>query len=150
MSHECDGIAFWESYYANCSDFHVYVDVTYSTLSSGSNDSRVRDTPLFYSVRSVLYGPSSALLDDDTVQGLDLSSLTLGEARVVTCSDGYTAAGDTEITMTCIFDLELMTGSADGALMSDPMLPHSTCKALMCSIGDLLLNSSLLGPAWTS
>ena len=34
--------------------------------------------------------------------------------------------------------------------MSDPMLPHPTCKALMCSSGDLLLNSSLLGPAWTS
>ena len=34
--------------------------------------------------------------------------------------------------------------------MSDPRLPHSTCKALMCSTGDLLLHGSLFEPDWIS
>ena len=72
------------------------VDVTYSTLSVGFNIFRVWDTPSVYSVRTVLYGPSSALLDDDTVLGLDCCSLTLGETCVVTCSDAYTAAKDAD------------------------------------------------------
>ena len=118
MSHACDGIAFRESCCANCSDCYVPVDVTYSTLSCGSNSFRIRDTPSFYSVRTVLHGPSSALLNDDTVEGLDCSSLTLGKACVVTCSDGYTAAGDTEITMTCIFDLELTSMLLEGSTPS--------------------------------
>ena len=105
MSHEWDGIAFSESRYANCSDCYVPVDVTYSTLSCGSNSVLVRDTLSFYSVCKVLSCPSSALLDDATVEGLDY--LTLGEACVVACADGYTAAGDIEITMTCVLDLEL-------------------------------------------
>ena len=164
----------------------------------------------FCSVCTVLWCPNTALLDDDTVEGLDRFSLTLGEACVLTCVDEYVVAGDAEITMTCIFDLELtskmleastgscqwalgdlstlmppflvnhdcpktvfgkswimkcpsgpgtmsgsaaftaLTGSADGALVREPTLPHPTCEALMCSIGDLLLNGSLFGPDWTS
>ena len=65
------GSLFWESFYANGSDCFVPVDVTCSTLSCGSNSFRVRDNPSFYSVRTVLYGPSSALLNDDTMEGLD-------------------------------------------------------------------------------
>ena len=49
-----------------------------------------------YSVCPVLCCPSSALLDDDTVLGLDCCSLTLGETCVVTCSDAYTAAKDAD------------------------------------------------------
>ena len=67
----------------------------------------VRDTLSFDSVCKFLFSPSSALIDDATVEELDCSSLTLGEACVVTCADGHTAAGDIEITMTCVFDLEL-------------------------------------------
>ena len=149
----------------------------------------------FYPVCKVLSCPSSALLDDDTVEGLDCSSLPLGETCVVTCADGHTAAGDTETTLTCVSDPELqsmllegsthscklapcnlstlmppstvshdcpnsvfeesstvLTGSSDGALVSDPTLPYPTCEALTCSIGDLLLNGSLSGPdcaSWT-
>ena len=69
--------------------------MTSSTLSCGSNGSNgflVSDTAPFYLVCKVLSCPSSALLDDGTVEGLDCSSLTLGEACVVTCADGYTAA----------------------------------------------------------
>ena len=92
VSHDCDGIAFWDSHYANCSDCYVPVDVTYSTLSCRSNSFLVRDTPSFYSVCESLSCLSSALLDDDTVEGLDCSSLTVDEACVVTCAGGYTAA----------------------------------------------------------
>ena len=58
--------------------------------------------------------PGSALLDDDTVEGW----VALLEACVVTCADGYTAAGDTEITMTCIFDLELTSMLLEGSTHS--------------------------------
>ena len=102
MSRGWDGIAFWESRCANFSDCHVPVDVTCSTLSCGSNGVLVRDTLSFYSVCNVLSCPSSALLDGDTVEGMDCSSVTLGEACVVTCADGRTAAGDIEFTMTCV------------------------------------------------
>ena len=57
---------------------------------------------------------SSSLLDDDIVEDLDCSSLTLGEACVVACVDGYAAAGDTEITMTRVFDLELTSNVTGG------------------------------------
>ena len=77
MCHDCDGIASWESY-ANCSDCYVPVDVTYSTLSCGSDSFLVRDAPSFHSVCKVLCCLSSALLDDDIAEGLDCSSLTLG------------------------------------------------------------------------
>ena len=62
-----------------------------------------------YPVCKVLSCQSGALLLDDTVEGLDCSSLTLGEACVVTCADGYTAAGDTETTLTCAFNPELQS-----------------------------------------
>ena len=42
--------------------------------------------------------------------------------------------------------LPLLTGSSNGALVSDPTLPYPTCEALTCFIGVLLLNSSLFGP----
>ena len=93
----------------------LHVDVTYSTLSCGSNSFRVRDTPSPCSVRTVLHGPSSALLNDDIVEGLDCSSLTLGEACVVTWS---TASGDTEIQRTCIFDRELTSILLEGSTPS--------------------------------
>ena len=103
MSHECDRIAFLDSCYANCSDGHAPVDVTSSTVSWGSNGFLVKscsDTTPFYPVCQVLSCPSSALLDDDTVEGLDC---------VVTCADGYTAAGDTETTLTCVLNPELQS-----------------------------------------
>ena len=37
-------------------------------------------------------------------RGLRLLLLDLGEVWVVTCADGYIAAGDTETRMTCVFD----------------------------------------------
>ena len=52
----------------------------------------------FYPVGKALSFPSSVLLDDDTVEGLDWSSLTWGEACVRTGAARYTAAGDTETT----------------------------------------------------
>ena len=208
MSHECDGIAFWEYCFARCSDGDAPVDVTSSTRSCGSDGFLVSDTTPFYPVCRALSCPSSALHDDDTVEGLDCSSLTLGEARGEACADGYTAAGDIETTITCVFDPELqgmllegsthsfklaacdlasstvshdcpntvfgesctancsygnaaisgtaastvLSGSSDGALVSDPTVPYPTCEALTCSIGDLLLNGSLSGPdcaSWT-
>ena len=97
MSHDCDGITFLESCHGNRSDGYVSVDVTSPTLSCGSNGFLASDTTPFYSVGKALSCPGSALLDDDTVQGLDCSSLTLGEARVVSCADGDTAAGDTDV-----------------------------------------------------
>ena len=105
MTHDCDGIVFLESCYANCSDGYAAVDVTSSTLSCGSNGFLVSDTTPFYPVCKVLSFPSSAFLDD-TVERLDCSPLTLGEA-CVTCAVGYTAAGDTETTLTCVFPPEL-------------------------------------------
>ena len=62
-----------------------------------------------YPVCKALSCPSSALVDDDIVEGLDRSSLTLAEACVVTCADGYTAAGDTETTLTCVLNPELQS-----------------------------------------
>ena len=104
VNHDGDGIAFWESRYANCSDGYApVVDVTSPTLSCGSNVFLVRDTPSFYPVGKALSCPRSALLNDDTVEGLDCSSLTLCEACVVTCTFGYIAAGGTETTLMCVF-----------------------------------------------
>ena len=62
-----------------------------------------------FPVGKASYCPSTALLDD-TVEGLDCSSLTLGEACVVTCAGRYTAAGDTETTLTCdsVPELQIM------------------------------------------
>ena len=74
---------FWKIY-ANCSDGYAPVDVTSSTLSCGSNGFLVSDTTPLCPVCKVLSCPSSALLDDDIVEGLDCSSLTLGGACVVT------------------------------------------------------------------
>ena len=68
MSHLCDGIVFLESRYANTS----------SIWSCGSNGCLVRDTTPFYPVGKALSCPSTALLDDDTMEGLDCF-LTLGE-----------------------------------------------------------------------
>ena len=123
MSHDCDGIAFLESCYATCSDGYAPVDVTSPTLPSGSNGFLDSDTTPFYPVGKALSCPSSALLDDDTVEGLDCSSLTLGEACVVTCADGYTAAGDTETTLTCVFDPELQSMLLEGSTHSCEMAP---------------------------
>ena len=109
MSHECDRIAFLESCYVNCSDGYAPVDVTSATLSCGSDGFLVSDTTLLYPVCKVLSCPSSALLDDDTVEGLDCSSLTLSEACVVTCAGKYIAAGDTETTLTCVLIPELQS-----------------------------------------
>ena len=80
------------------------VDVTPSTWSCGSNGFLARDTPSFDSVHKA--GPSRAFLDDDTVEGSDCSSLTLGEAREVACVDRYSKAGNTETTTTCVFGPE--------------------------------------------
>ena len=67
--------------YSHCSDGDAPVDVTSSTWSCGSNGFLVSGTTSFYPVCKALSAPSSALLDDDTVEVSDCSSLTLGEAR---------------------------------------------------------------------
>ena len=85
VSQDCDGIVFLESCFANCSDGYALVDVTSSPWSCGSNGFLVSDTTPFYSLCNALSAPSSALLEDDIVEGLDCSSSTLGEACVVTC-----------------------------------------------------------------
>ena len=77
----------------------------------------------FYPAGKALSCPSSALLDDDTVEGLDCSSLTLGEACVVTCADGYTTAGHTEATLTCVFDPELQSMLLEGSAHSCELAP---------------------------
>ena len=135
MSHDCDGIAFLESFHAICSDGYAPVDVTSATLSCGSNGLLVRDTTPLYPVGKALSCPSSALLDDDTVEGLDRSSLTLGEACVVTCADGYTAAGDTETTLTCVFDPELESMLLEGSTHSG--------KLALCDLSTLMPPSTV-------
>ena len=54
----------------NCSDGYAPVDVTSSSLSCGSNGILVSYTAPFYPVGKALSCPSSALLDDDTMEGL--------------------------------------------------------------------------------
>ena len=93
------------------------------TLSCGSNGFLVRDTTPFYPVGRALSFPSSALLDDDTVESLECSSLTLGEACVVTCAGRYTAAGDTETTLTCVFDPEMQSMLLEGSTHSGKWAP---------------------------
>ena len=95
----------------------------------------VSDTAPFYPVCKAFSCPSSALLDEDTVEGFDCSSLTLGEACVVTCADGYTAAGDTETTLTCVFDPELQSMLPEGST-------HS-CKLAPCDLSTLMHPSTV-------
>ena len=76
-----------------------------------------------------------ALLDEDTVEGLVCSSLTLCEAFVVCCADGYTAAGDTETTLTCVFDPELQSMLLEGST-------HS-CKLAPCDLSTLMHPSTV-------
>ena len=60
--------------------------------------------------------------------------LTLGEARGLACADGYTAAGDTETTITCLYDPELPSRLLKGfhsfmqvgAARLSPSVPPST------------------------
>ena len=59
----------------------------------------------------------------------DCSSLTLGEACGVACADGHTAAGDIEITMTCVFD-----PGPTNILLDDSA--HS-CKWVSCDLSTL-------------
>ena len=134
MSHDWDGIAFLESWYANCSDGYAPVKVTSRTLSCGSSGFLVSDPTPFYPACEVLSCPSGVLLDD-TVEGLDCSSLTLGEACVVTCADGHTGAGDTGITLTCVFNPELQT-----MLLEDSC--HS-CKMALCDLSTLMPPSTV-------
>ena len=61
--------------------------------------------------------------------------LTLGEVWVVTCADGYTAAGDTETTMTCVFDPELQSMLLDGST-------HS-CKLAPCDFSTFMPSSTV-------
>ena len=65
---------FWNLGLTSCSDGDALVDVTCCTRSCGSNGFVVSDTTPFYPVCKALSCPSSALLDDDTVEGLDCSS----------------------------------------------------------------------------
>ena len=121
MRHESDGIAFLESCYANCSDGYDPGNVTSPTLSCGSNGLHASDTTRISPVGRALSFPGSALLDD-TVEGLDCSSRTLDEA-CVTCAGRYTAAGDTETTLTCVFDPELQGLSLEGSTHSSKLAP---------------------------
>ena len=131
MSHDCDRIAFLESCYASCSDGYAPVDVTSPTLFCGSNGFLAGDTTPFYPVCKVLPCWSSAFLDDDTVEGLDCSSLALGEACVVTCADRYIAAGDTETTLTCVLNPEL-TGGFCSFMRVGAVRPQHTRASFHC------------------
>ena len=92
----------------------------------GSNGSLVRNAPSFCSVCKVLSCPSSVLLKDDIVEGLDCSCFTWCKACVVICADGHTATGDTEITMKCVFYQELTSMLSEGST-------HS-CKWASCDL----------------
>ena len=70
-------------------------------------------------------------------------------ARLSTDSFGYSWIVDCSSSPVAMSGTAAFTGLTGGA-DRDPMLPHPTCKALKCSIGELLLNSSLFGPDWTS
>ena len=97
----------WNLFIPVVQTVHAPIDVTSSYRVLGrSNGFFARNAPSFYSVYKVLSCPSRALLEDDTVEGLDCFSLTLGKACKVTCADRHTAVGNIEITMTCDFDLE--------------------------------------------
>ena len=65
----------------------------------------------------------------------DCSSLTLDEACVVTCTDGYVAARDTETTLTCIFASELQSMLLEGST-------HS-CKLAPCDLSTLMPSSTV-------
>ena len=88
----------------------------------------------FCPVGRALSFPSSALLDD-TVEGLDCSSLILGEACVVTCANRHTAAGDTETTLTCVFDPELQSVLLESSA-------HS-CELAPCDLSTLMPPSTV-------
>ena len=75
MSNCCDGITCLESFHGNRSDGYVPVDVTSAALSCGFNGFLVSNTTPFYPVCKSVSCLRSALLDDDTVEGLDRSSL---------------------------------------------------------------------------
>ena len=93
MTHDGDGIAFFESYYANCSADHTRPWMLHLLPGLGHPTAFLSAALRhFIPFAKVLCCPSSALLDDESVEGLDRSSLTLGEACVVTCANGYTAA----------------------------------------------------------
>ena len=83
MSHYCDGITFLGSCHGKRSHGYVPVNVTSATLSCEFNRFLVSNPTPFYPVCKALSCPSGVLLDVDTVEGLDYSSLTLGEACVV-------------------------------------------------------------------
>ena len=79
VSHDCDRIAFLESCHANCE--------TVTRPSTSHLPPCLVDPMAFLSatirhfipfVKPSLSCPSSALLDDDIVEGVDCSSLTLG------------------------------------------------------------------------
>ena len=116
MSNCCDGINCLQSRHGNRSHGYGTFDVTSATLSGGFHGYLVSNTSPFYPVCKSLSCPSSALLDDDTVEGLDRSFLTLGEACVETCADGYTTAGDAEIILTCFFDPESQRMVLEGSI----------------------------------
>ena len=148
MSHDWDGIAFGESRCANCSDCDRPVDITCSTLSCGYTSFLVRDTLSFYSVCTVLSCPSSALLDDDTVEGLDCSSLTLAEACGVACADGHTPAGDIDITMTCVFDLGPTSTELEGATHSRKLAPCDLSTLPPSSTANYNGPKTVFGKSW--
>ena len=85
---------------------------------------------------AVLYCPSSVLLDDGTLEGLDCSSLTLGEARGVACADGHAAAEDMEITMTCFFRSGKDERIAGGIYHSGKSAPCDLSTFAPCSIAN--------------
>ena len=70
-SHYCEGVTFLESCHGDCSDGYMPVDVTSATLSSGFHGSFASNTTPSYLVCKFLSCPGGALLDDDTVEGLD-------------------------------------------------------------------------------
>ena len=150
MSHDGDGNAFLESCYANCSDGYAPVDVTSPTLSCGSNGFLVSDTTPFYPSGKALSCPSSALLDDDTVEGLGCSSSTMGEACVVTCAVGYTAAGDTETTLTCVFDPELQSMLVEGSAHSGKLAPCDLCTLMLLSTVSHDCQNTVFGESHTA
>ena len=135
MSHHCDRIGFLESCYANCLDCYAPVDATSSTRSLGSNGFLVSDPTPLHPVCKTMSCPSSTRLDDDTVEGLDCSSLTLGEVWESDCAGGCTAARDAGTTMLCVFDPERQSMLLGGST--------HLCEFAPCDLSTLMPSSTV-------
>ena len=67
---------------------------------------------------------------------------------MVTCADGYTAAGDTEITMTCVFDLELTSMLLEGSNHSCQWALGDLSTLMPPSTADHECPKTVFGKSW--